>query len=359
MNDKIVIDLGAGDSGKGLTAHNLCNSCSLVVRFSGGQQAGHTVIHNGIKHIFSNFGAGTLKGCPTFFTEDTCIYPKTITREWMELKGKGVDPKLYIHPLAKVTTPYDVWSGRQREKKHRHGSCGLGVGATMKRNEGPVKLYAVDLLAPKSFLKAKLQTIDDYYDIDEEEFTDADWLMFQKDIQAFNESIEDRKFDICRFDQLPFLYSNIIFEGSQGVLLDMDHGVFPHVTFANTTSKNAWKYARPETEVYHLTRCYKTRHGNGPFEGESIELINNHEEINKLNEWQGEFKTAELDYELLKYAANVDASYHPTGTKVNLVISCLDQRPDFKFNMKFAGNFYDGFFQNNSAESGHLQEKFY
>jgi len=354
MNDKIVIGLGAGDEAKGLTVNELCNPDSLVVRFSGGQQAGHTVIHNGVKHIFSNFGAGTMKGCPTFFTEDTCIYPKTIKREWGDLRNKGFDPKLFVSPFAKVTTTYDVWAGRIKEKKLRHGSCGLGIGATMKRNEGPVKLYAVDLLAPKRYLTAKIQAIGNYYESDFNALLDwQEWEAFHHDLDLFYESIEDRKFDICRFDQLP-AYSDIVFEGSQGVLLDMSHAIFPHCTFANTTSKNAWKYARPDTEVYHVTRCYKTRHGNGPFEGEPVKLINNQEEINKLNDWQGEFKTAEIDYNLLRYAANVDYSYHPTETKTNLVVTCLDQRPGFKFDPGF--RFYDKVYGNYSAESGNLKQ---
>lgn len=353
MHDSIVLGSGYGDEGKGLTTHNLCNPDSLVVRFSGGQQAGHTTIHNGVKHVFSNFGSGTMKGCATFFTEDTCIYPKTITREWKELVSKGFRPKLYVHPLAKVTTPYDVWAGRLKERVARHGSCGLGIGATMKRNEGPVKLYAADLLAPQAFLSAKLNAVRDYYGVGwQHDLSHEDRSRFNYDTEEFCEAVANRHFDVCRFDQLP-RHSNLVFEGSQGILLDMDHGAFPHVTYANTTSKNAWKYAgKHSTQVYYITRCYQTRHGNGPFEQSKIPLVNNHEEINVPNTWQGAFKTGEMDYDLLRHAINIDLSYHPTDIPCNLVVTCVDQRPDFEFNFDFMKGLFKNVYRNDSPHSG-------
>jgi adenylosuccinate synthase len=63
----------------------------IVIRYSGGQQAGHTVMYNGVKHIHSNFGSGSLRGVPTYFSEHTTIYPVTIARELKVLKGKGVE----------------------------------------------------------------------------------------------------------------------------------------------------------------------------------------------------------------------------------------------------------------------------
>lgn len=352
MHDSIVLGSGYGDEGKGLTVHNLCNPDSLVVRFSGGQQCGHTVLHDGVKHIFSNFGSGTMKGCATFFTEDTCIYPKTITAEWKELVSKGFRPKLYVHPLAKVTTPYDVWAGRLKERAARHGSCGLGIGATMKRNEGPVKLYAADLLAPRAFLVPKVEAIRAHYSFDEYRLSPEDQETFNDDMVAFHEATSNRRFDVCRFDQLP-RHSNLVFEGSQGILLDMDHGVFPHVTYANTTSKNAWKYAgKRSTQVYYITRCYKTRHGNGPFEQSEIPLVNNHEEINVPNTWQGAFKTGEMDYDLLKHAINIDLSYHPGDVPCNLVVTCVDQRPDFSFDFDFMKGLFKNVYRNDSPHSG-------
>jgi adenylosuccinate synthase len=95
MEGKIIIGLGFGDEGKGITTDYLCSQYpdgSIVVRFSGGQQAGHTVIHNGIKHVHSNFGSGTLRNIPSYFSEHCTVYPNTIKKERSVLLSKGIDP---------------------------------------------------------------------------------------------------------------------------------------------------------------------------------------------------------------------------------------------------------------------------
>jgi adenylosuccinate synthase len=78
-------------------------------------------MYNGVKHIHSNFGSGSLRGNPTYFS-DTTIYPVTIARELKVLKGKGVEPELTIHPLAMITTPYDVYANRVDVDNLSHGT---------------------------------------------------------------------------------------------------------------------------------------------------------------------------------------------------------------------------------------------
>lgn len=347
MRDIIVCDVGFGDSGKGMVVDNLCSSDSLIVRFSGGQQCGHTVIREGIKHTFSSFGSGTLKGCPTFFTEDTTFYLNSLNTEYEILKGKGVDSRLYLHPLVKATTPYDVIANRIGRKGK---TCGTGVGSTMKRNEGPYKLYAQDFFAPPAYFRERLQVIKDYYFNQIHDFADYCWL-YQDEINQFIEyALETKPFTITGINSIP--HSRKVFEGSQGILLDMDHGIFPNVTFANTTSKNAWKYTQ-EAEICYVSRCYQTRHGHGWMSNQQpISLINNDEEINTYNEWQGEFRIGELDYEMINYAINIDKIYSRDSDKC-LIVSCLDQRPDFVLDRSKIDDTLH-LFGNNSAHCGHL-----
>jgi len=148
MKAHIVLGTQYGDEGKGRTVDYLCSTLKnpLVVRFCGGQQVGHTVIRNGIKHIHSNFGSGSLLDIPTYYSEFTTIYPLTIEREEKILKAKGLNPKIILHPLTMLTTPFDVHANRLDSIDLENGTCGLGIGKTMKRNESPFKLYAVDLL---------------------------------------------------------------------------------------------------------------------------------------------------------------------------------------------------------------------
>ena len=90
MKSHIVMGLGYGDEGKGITTDYLASTLKnpIVVRYSGGQQAGHTVIVDGIKHIHSNFCSGSLRDVPSYFSEHTTFYPVTIARELAVLKPK-------------------------------------------------------------------------------------------------------------------------------------------------------------------------------------------------------------------------------------------------------------------------------
>ena len=363
MEAKIVLGLQFGDEGKGLTTDFLCQQnqtfSKVVVRFSGGQQAGHNVKINGVNHIHSNYGSGTLRGFPSYFSEHCTIYPSTIWRELRVLQKKNCNPNLTIHPLAKVTTPFDVAWNRMTEKISKHGSCGLGISATMKRNtETGYKLFAIDL-TNLSMLNQKLQNIFDYYlsKVDPDFIKDYKELV-RYEIPDFYKSLTDLKFNIRGYEYL-LGFNEIIFEGSQGILLDMDHGIFPNVPFANTTSKNALEICNilniRDIEIFYITRCYQTRHGYGWMSNEnSLDLINTDDEINIFNEWQTNFRKGEIDYELLKYAIGVDGCYS-FGSKKNLVVTCLDQRPNFNFNQDFLGYKLGGsLYYNNSAEAGNM-----
>jgi adenylosuccinate synthase len=143
-------------------------------------------------------------------------------------------------------------------------------------------------------------------------------------------------------------------------MLDMDHGVFPNVTYANTTSKNAIKYVKRfglAPEIFYVTRCYSTRHGNGWMPNENApELINTEEEINVYNEWQTDFRIGEIDYDLLNQAIRFDQLYYDKDyIRANLVMGCMDQRPGFDpKTYKFEG--IDYFWINDSPHAGNLKD---
>ena len=323
---KIVIGLGFGDEGKGITTDFLCNQNreAIVVRFSGGQQAAHTVVYENEKHVHSSFCSGALRGLPSYFSEHCVIHPSFLYNEKKELEKKKGNTTLYIHPLTKVTTPFDVWSNRNNSKNLKDGSCGKGIGATMKRNEGPCKLYGIDLIAPKSKLIQRLKSIANYYGIANNE-------ELEKEVAYFLECVEKLDWNIKKYSFLEE-YKTIIFEGSQGVLLDMDHGVFPNVTYANTTAKNAIEICKRleirDIETFYVSRSYATRHGDGwMLNEEDISLKNNEEETCVYNAFQKHLRIGRLDLDLLLYAKNVDQIYN-TSTKNNIVITCLDQFED-------------------------------
>jgi adenylosuccinate synthase len=332
MKIDIVVGLGFGDEGKGLITSYLISTSKhynhpLVIRFNGGHQAGHTVVKNDVRHVFSNFGSGTLHGAPTFISRFCTFDPVGVLNEYKCLVNKGVTPILFVDPLAMVTTPFDKQANHRLEEINRHGSVGVGFGQTIKRNEAFYKLHFRDLFY-RDVLKEKLKNISYYYEkVLKITSTNHHSELFLKYVDALLDQkiIEKTHFNPLEYDQL-------IFEGAQGVMLDMDHGFFPNVTRSNTTSKNAiqilkdWNMNDTDSQIHYVSRLYHTRHGNGylPNETSNLELVNNENETNVSHEYQGEFRKAPLNIDLLNYAIDIEKHYSPNSHR-KLYLTCLDQ----------------------------------
>ena len=328
MRHKAVIGTGFGDEGKGLFTDYLCSNAEqpLVIRFSGGQQAGHTVVRNGIRHVFSNFGSGTLQGVPSYFARFCTIDPVGIVNELEVLLEKGVEPLLYIDAECPVTTPYDICYNQQH---HPHGSCGVGVGATINREEHFYSLTFADLFHPW-VLKTRLELIQDFYraqmnDVDVEDFLHCCSVLTRSPWVRISHGLP------------PGQFSEYIYEGSQGLLLDPHYGFFPYVTRSDTGSKNILSLCGDSTpEIYLITRAYQTRHGKGPMSNQHLphNIKINHQETNIRNPFQGEFRRSLLDLSLLEYALQQD-SLIATASDKSLVITCLDHvRNEYRFTLQ-------------------------
>lgn len=311
-----------GDEGKGLTTSFLCSKLEnpLVIRFNGGHQAGHTIEQDGIRHVFSNFGSGTLQNIPTYWSKYCTFYPIGVSNELKALRRHNYQPKLFVNPLCPVTTPYDVEINRSIEITNQHGSCGVGFGSTIQRQESYYKLYVQDLFF-EDVLIAKLSNIEKYYNFSISQFSMDNFLEKCREVRDF---IQVKTYDdIVRETKGKF---QPVCEGAQGLLLDMDFGFFPNVTRSNTTCRNAFDIAGTQ-DVYYAVRTYQTRHGNGFMTNEELPfptLINNEKETNQFNDWQGEFRKSILDLDLLNYAYKCDSNFSTTVAK-KLMITCVDQ----------------------------------
>lgn len=319
MKTSIVLGLCYGDESKGVITSFLCGKDDLVVRFSGGQQSGHTVEKNGSRHIFSSFGSGTLNGAHTYISEYCTISPRAFYNEQQALIKNGISPVHYIHPLTMVTTPFDINHNRSTEDVNQHGSVGVGFGATVARTQSsPHKLFVQDLLYRPCLIN-KLHNIAQYY-----KAKNAD-----KEIAEFLEQVGNINLNVCTLEKIKDDYNHIIFEGSQGIMLDMDHGYFPNVTRSNTTSKNSMQIIRdnnlPVPDIYYLMRSYLTRHGNGYMPNES-DAVCYPDATNKDHPYQGKFRQGYHSLEELRYAVQCDSIYsgHSKNRK-HLSISCMDQ----------------------------------
>ncbi|HYE53977.1 MAG TPA: adenylosuccinate synthetase [Chitinophagaceae bacterium] len=345
MKTIIITGLGFGDEGKGLATDYLSHHSlsPVVIRFNGGHQAGHTVVTaDGRRHVFSSLGSGSFRGAPTYWSRYCTFYPNGFLNEYHTLRAMNVRPVFYLDYLSPVTTFYDVIYNRAlEESRSRHGSCGLGFGATIERHESFPKLFAQDMLSPR-LLRLKLDAVERYY---REKVNASGWSKlsefyfnydFEKAKKLFMEAAAECVEVVRLVNETAFFNTlkekdcTCIFEGAQGILLDMDFGFFPHVTRSYTTSRNAMELITtnklPMPAVYYITRAYQSRHGAGPMTNEDMafNLIENEQETNVFNPWQGNFRKSVLDLDLLKHAILSDSHYSGMASK-SLIITCLDQ----------------------------------
>jgi len=340
---KISIVLGSqyGDEGKGSITNWLTTQSSnpLVIRFNGGQQASHTVSKDGILHSFSSIGSGALNSVPTYWSKFCTFFPPGFNQEYDALIVKGCrPPKMFIDPLAMLTTPFDIRVNRLEEFRTNHGSVGAGVGKTIWRHETldhSFRIFAKDLKY-EWILIEKLKAMVDLYGA---EF-DFNIDLFLKEVKIFLERV------VIKDSSILHDYEHLIFEGAQGILLDREHGIFPHVTRSHCTSKNAWEILKNEfsekkiknstPEIYYISRCYQTRHGNGPLNGEHLwnesDLICNSQQnagdVGELN-LPGKFRYAPFYFPNINYALETDAQYSSKfNPNINIVVTCLDQVKD-------------------------------
>ncbi len=381
MKASIVVDLGFGDSGKGITVDYLASknpAASLVVRFGGGHQVGHSVHIGERSHVFSNFGSASMRGVPTWFGPLCVVFPPAIVLEAQALAAYG--PQLFIHPLAMVASPWDIAWNRAREAVLGHGSCGVGFGATVERNASGIRLYAKDILFPWVF-REKLQAIASWYRELAGRSGDHQFLHVWNDEAG---SIDAGRFEeMCRsaasiFELAPLAplaakAGHLIFEGHQGIMLDQDNGIYPHLTWSSTGSKGALELLASDThfelegiDIYYVTRCYQTRHGTGPMShGDPVCLINTEAESNIENKFQGRLRTSTLDTELLEYAllsdqcdlAQIWGRRLPLP-RYHLVITCLDQLPGFDLQAMLSGfgRRFDAVYGSYSPDSAGIRE---
>lgn len=330
-SSQLVLGLGFGDEGKGLVTDYLVSHTQnpLVIRFSGGHQAGHTVVTDKVHHVFASFGSGTLRGAPTYWSPYCTVEPVALINELIVLTGKGISPVLYVDRRCPVTTPYDIASSR-KFSAGEHGTVGVGFGATWAREEAHHSLLFEDLFHHSEVLRMKLDLIRGFYggsrcpdeQLNVREFLDCCELVTESPA-------------IRHVERMPKGHENI-YEGSQGLLLDQSIGFFPHVTRSHTGSRNALALVHPDgyfRGVYLVTRAYQTRHGRGPMTNKDIHhlIAEDPQETNQYHPYQGEFRRSTLDVSLLNYAIDKDAYLRENRHLVRLVITCLDHLRDYAF----------------------------
>lgn len=309
MKTSVVIGANFGDEGKGLVTDFLSGGeeC-LVIRFNGGAQAGHTVVDpDGRRHIFKHFGSGSLKGAATYLSRHFIVNPILYRKEQEELMLKCKGLKVMVDQRCAVSTPWDMLLNQALEKsrgRYRHGSCGVGINETIHRHENMLSLHVSGLKSPN--LRQNLEFIRDHYvpkrakilgiAVPEIAMDDKILLQFMDDCYHFSETttlMQPHGFSD---------WDNLVFEGAQGLHLDMDSGNFPYVTRSHTGLQNVQDVCSEagieEADVWYVTRTYSTKHGPGEFRTEGHSVPQRAQCLtNKENPWQGEFRMGMLDRE--------------------------------------------------------------
>ena len=349
----VPTDLTFGDSCKGSIIHYLTDQtkAGTIVR-TGGCQALHNIVTSqNIHHCHVHFGSGTFAGAGTYLSKHMIIDPYGIFGEGNALQkilGSWVYEKLAVDQDCLVVTPWHRICNRLRELSrgdNLHGSVGAGIGETMADSliSKDLALYVHDF--GKNYLAEKLDHIRQHKILQVREFLDKIDIsseIFKTELGFLNDqtiitkaattytyfSKEINIVDENYFDEIAQQSKPIIFEPSQGVLLDQDYGFYPYNTFVNTTSSDALEMIRNhgyQDQVIRLglIRGYQHRHGAGPFVTEDAQLTSLlPDPHNEFHPWQKAWRVGHLDLVMLRYAINVCGGSEKFD---GLAVSCLDR----------------------------------
>ena len=295
MANVVIIGAQWGDEGKGKIVDLLTQYADVVVRFQGGNNAGHTIVLKGEKFVFHLIPSGILyrkKKC--IIGNGVVLDPGVLIEEITELKKRGYfkdDSQLMISEETHLILPYHRKIDIAKDRVFKIGTTGRGIGPAYEDKVARCGIRMVDLLDEKVFrkklednllqknlylvelLKEKSYVLSEIFD---------EYLHFSKTLEKYvtNTSLFLHK-EIQKGKQ-------ILFEGAQGTLLDLDHGTYPYVTASNTVAGNvcAGSGIGPTMidSVVGVAKAYTTRVGEGPFPTELQDEVGE-----KIRERGGEY----------------------------------------------------------------------
>lgn len=331
---RVVLGLGFGDEGKGTMVDWLARQHAeppLVVRYNGGPQAAHHVVHNDRAHCFAQLGSASfVDGSRTHLASDMAVDLYALHAEIAALATHGPSAQVTIDPRCVLVTPWHAILGRVREAlrgSERHGSTGRGVAEAKLLPErvtagdlGPhfeAKLRALrrSLLSRAAALVDAARPGDDAREL----------LARGGEDDLLDVSLHAASRPVTVTTAVPASL-HVILESAQGALLDRDHGFAPHITPSRITRASALEAIRAlaldhgEPEVWGVLRAYHTRHGEGPLPSYDASLTQRlPEPHNRDDTPAGTFRVGWFDGVLARYALSF------AGPIDRLAITCLDR----------------------------------
>ena len=282
----VVIGTQWGDEGKGKIVDLLTERAAAVVRFQGGHNAGHTLVIDGKKTVLHLIPSGILHdGVQCLIGNGVVLSPEALLTEIKMLADNGVDAtaRLRISEACPLILPYHVALDLAREKARGAkaiGTTGRGIGPAYEDKVSRRAVRLGDLFHRERFA-AKLGEVLDFHNFVLQHYFRTDPLDFQKILDeslALSDRLQPMVADVTG---LLYQYrqnqDNVLFEGAQGALLDVDHGTYPYVTSSNTTAGGAATGTgvgpRDLDYVLGITKAYTTRVGAGPFPTELFDEL--------------------------------------------------------------------------------------
>ena len=276
---KNIVVIGAqwGDEGKGKIVDLITENVECVVRFQGGHNAGHTLVINGKKTVLHLIPSGMLrKNVDCFIAHGVVLSMPALIKEINELENAGLDvfSRLKISHNCQLILPYHISLDEARESRRANsaiGTTGNGIGPAYEDKVARRGLKLADVFDDKLFAKKLLQVIE-YHNFMLKNYYCTKTVDYQKVLaesllQA--QIIKNMVIDVAEEIHLRINNENILFEGAQGSLLDIDQGTYPFVTSSNTTSGAAATGSGIGVcdidYVLGIVKAYTTRVGGGPF----------------------------------------------------------------------------------------------
>ncbi len=285
MKNVVVIGSQWGDEGKGKIVDWLSSSADVVIRFQGGHNAGHTLVINGVTYKLRLLPSGIVrKNKVSIIGNGVVVDPWALLEEIEEIRSKGVKvspSNLIISESANLILPFHKEMDEIREDiagKAKIGTTRRGIGPAYEDKVGRRSIRIMDLTSKKN-LNHRLETVLLHHNairkglkkkIFKKKNLLKDLMKISKEILKYSQPVWKKVDDFKKKNK------KILFEGAQGILLDVDHGTYPFVTSSNTVASAAatGSGCGPNSINYVLgiTKAYTTRVGEGPF---PTELKNN------------------------------------------------------------------------------------
>jgi adenylosuccinate synthase len=330
----VIVGAQWGDEGKGKITDLLAEQADAVVRFQGGNNAGHTIVRNGETWKLHLMPSGILyPGKLCVIGNGVVIDPKVLTDELDELRRRGVDTSgLKISANAHMIMPYHLMlddAGEAKLGKLKIGTTRRGIGPCYADKASRIGIRVQDLLDEK-ILKQKIVAALEPKRLALRPFARDPRLDLQaitEEYLAYGARLTEHIADTTRlvWDKLD-AGAAVIFEGAQGALLDIDHGTYPFVTSSNPIAASACIGSgvgpKDIDEVWGITKAYGTRVGAGPFPTELDDQLGE-----ELRQRGGEFGTTTgrsrrvgwLDLVALRYAARINSLTALVVTKLDVL----------------------------------------